>query len=173
MIHSRAPVGDIDQQLGSEAARGDDHAIAGPRCLDRVLDEMGQSGFEAVWVDRHSAIPRIIAGLDDYRTARELAHNRTDGGVRVDQGRRARHGVGLELAEQIVHPRNGIFDRPEHVALKLGIVEVPFRIRHDQIKLAREILDVMDHESEALAVFGQQFGIAQYLCRALFGEITS
>ena len=46
------------------------------------------------------------------------------------------------------------------------------RIRHDQIELARQILDIMDDKREALAVFGQQFGVAQNPGRALFGEIA-
>ena len=35
-----------------------------------------------------------------------------------------------------------------------------------------EILDVVDDERETLAVLGQQFGIAQHLCRTLLGQIT-
>src|SRR6267154_4395815 len=49
---------------------------------------------------------------------------------------------------------------------------MPRRVRHDQIELARQILDIMDYESEALAVFGQQLGIAQNPCRALLCEIA-
>src|SRR5690348_7865092 len=49
---------------------------------------------------------------------------------------------------------------------------MPRRVRHDQIVLARQILDIMDYESEALAVFGQQLGIAQNPCRALLCEIA-
>ena len=65
--------------------------------------------------------------------ADELGRNRADYRVRVQHARDAGRGIGLELAEQVVHPRNRILDRLKHIVAKFRIVNVMPCIRYDQI----------------------------------------
>ena len=133
---------------------------------------MGKSGSEPLRVDCYRARADFVAGLDRHRSIGELRGDRADDEVRVEQTRRVRCRIGLELAEKVVHSCDRIFDGSQHISLKLGVANMPRGVRHDQIELARQILDVVDYESEALAVFSQQLGITQNLCRALLGEIA-
>ena len=98
----------------------------------------------------------------------QLRHDHTPKHYRLllVRGSGVRAPCGLaELAQQVVHPRNGVLDFVEHIALKVGVIDV-LRIRHNQAELARQIFDVVDDKGEALGIVVQQFSVAQDLGRS-------
>ena len=133
---------------------------------------MGEGGAQPVGRDRHHRVRAIAAALDQHRAGGELGRHSADDRLGVGQERRPWRGIGLELAEQMAHARDRVLDRLEHVPLEIGIVDIAPRVGYDQAELARQVLDVVDHEGEPFAVFGQQFGVAQPLGRAFLGEIA-
>ena len=58
---------------------------------------MGKSGSEALRVDCYGARADFITGLDRDRSIGELSGDRAHDEVRVEQARRVRGCIGLEL----------------------------------------------------------------------------
>ena len=133
---------------------------------------MGQRGTETIRIDRDGTVASIVSGLDCYCAVDELGGDRADNRIGSDQARRPRRSVSLELIQEAIHPGYRILHGLQHITLKIRVFDVALRVGYDQAKLTCQVLDVVDDEGEALAVFGQQLAVAQHSRRSLFGEIT-
>ena len=87
---------------------------------------------------------------------------------RRDQGVVALLPFGLQPGQQTGDLADGSAHCRQHVTLEFRIVRINLGIGQKHRKLPGHILDVMDDESEALAVFAKLLGLGQNLHGALF-----
>ena len=176
-----------------DSAMSDKHGLSGVFASDAG----GSSDAGAAWRDSFKAAPLlrerlillgVLAGLrvlkrwrrmlDDYPEYPRVSKD--DGLVRL--GWSAPIGlpvvfllawlyllaVGLQAGKQAGDFADGGPYRCQHVALELRIVGVNLGIGEKHRKLPGHILDVMNDESETLAVFAKLLGLCQDLHGALF-----
>jgi hypothetical protein len=84
VVHAWAAVSNVDQELGSDTAGGNDHPIAWTGYINRILNKVSQRGSQALRVDRYSTWTRLVPPLHDDRTIGELGEDGADDEVRVE-----------------------------------------------------------------------------------------
>ena len=141
--------------------------------FDRIVQQVGGDGIECIGID-------CCAGATSMRPTSRCTvavigrHGHFD---QVPQSFRRRDQSVVALLPFGLQPRQQPGDladrgahRRQHVALELRIVGVNLGIGQKHRELPGNILDVMDDEREALAVFAKLPGLRQDLRGALFGH---
>ena len=172
VIHPGTRIDDIDRDLTTVSTGSNNYIGWRLGSFSSIVDQVRQYRTELVPVDRHLAIASIQPCLDRHSERVQLLRQIGDHGIWFDYLRRRLSCPGAHLLEQTVHSRHRAFKRLQHIAAELGIVHMAARIRDDHPELAGQILEIVNHEREALAEIVQYAAVAQRARRALLGKVA-
>ena len=168
-------VDDVDDDLSApRAARGSAPAACS-RCLDGVVQQVGDGGVEA----RRDRSPPLAVDPSCSSVTRRPAHPAIGGEQRLQGGASAPTPQGARSAEGASSRRSraGVIfchGRAPTVSSmsrwNSGLADVALGVGQQQGQLARHVLDVMRDEGEALAVVVQVPGLEEHARGALFGH---
>ena len=162
-------IDDVDDDattLPGAAARS-----TGPRRrgLDRVVEQVRHDGIERFRIDCGAGCcrRRLSSTISALRLRRQASITSCQPLSRRDQRVAALLPFGLQAGQQAADLADRGAHRRQHVALEFGIVGMDLGVGEQHRKLAGHVLDVVDDEGKALAVFAQLPGLRQDLRRAV------